>query len=247
MQERIVQHNITLVLNRPKYAGNIGSVARCMKNMGFERISVVCDEKPDTDEMYKMATHVAKDIVDGIRYYDELGDAVAGCTYIAATSARLGTKSARQHIVEPREMAQQLLDLSRHNEVALVFGPEDRGLTNEELKYCHLLVNIPTTDELKSLNLSHAAMVCCYELFLAERGELTRFTPRLACSEELEAMYGHLEEMFTTIGFINHENPAYWMMYIRRLFSRIHLYSKEVKMIRGICRHVLRYTRQQKA
>jgi tRNA/rRNA methyltransferase len=247
MQEGIVQHNITIILNRPKYAGNIGSVARCMKNMGIETLYVVCRERPDEEEMYKMATHVAKDIIAGIRYFDELGDAVAGCTYIVATSARLGSRSARQHIVEPREMALELVDLSRNNDVALIFGPEDRGLTNEELKYCQLLVNIPTTGELKSLNLSHAVMVCCYELFLARRGELARFTPRLACSEELESMYDHLKEMFTTIGFINHENPEYWMMHVRRIFSRIRLYSKEVRMIRGICRHVLRYARQQKA
>ncbi len=247
MTEKAFTDHITIILNTPKYAGNIGSVARCMKNTGISKLSVVGDREYDLEEMNRMATHCAADIVDKINYYDTLQEAVAGCHYIIGTTARRGSKSARQPLMVPREMAEGLVDLSRNNDVALIFGPEDRGLTNDELKFCHSLVTIPTSDQMTSLNLSHAVMVCCYELFTACQESVQRFTPRLATSRELEAMYDHLKEMFITIEFINHENPDYWMMNVRRLLSRFHLYSKEVKIIRGICRHMERYVKKQNA
>jgi tRNA/rRNA methyltransferase len=246
MYESVNTGNITIVLNKPKYPGNIGSTARCMKNMGIEKLSVVKSRQPDREAMQQMATHFAADIVDNIKYFDTLQEAVADFHYIVGTTARMGSKSARQPVIEPREMASQLVDISKHNEIALVFGSEDRGLTNTELKYCHVLVNIPTSDRLTSLNLSHAVMICCYEIFMNKREPGKKFTPRLATSSELEAMYGHLKTMFITIDFINLDNPDYWMMYIRRFLSRIKLYSKEVKIIRGICRHIERYAEKQK-
>jgi tRNA/rRNA methyltransferase len=238
--------NITIILNNPKYPGNIGSTARCMKNWGIEKLFVVKSRHPDREAMQQMATHFAADIIDNIRYYDTLREAVADFHYIVGTTARMGSKSARQPVIEPREMASQLVDISKHNEIALIFGSEDRGLTNDELKYCHVLVNIPTSDRLTSINLSHAVMICCYEIFMNKRETGKRFTPRLATSSELEAMYDHLKTTFITIDFINLDNPDYWMMYIRRFLSRIKLYSKEVQIIRGICRHIERYAEKQK-
>lgn len=245
--DRGERDHVTIILNRPKYAGNIGSVARCMKNTGLSRLSVVADREHDREEMIRMSTHFAVDIVDNVHYWDTLKDAVADSHYIVGTSARRGNKSARQPLTAPREMAARLAPLSHRNNIALVFGPEDRGLTNDELKFCHTLVTIPTADDLRSLNLSHAVMICCYEIFLAFQEPLSRFTPRLASSRELEAMYDHLRDMFLTIEFINHENPDYWMMNVRRLLSRYHLQSKEVKIIRGICRHMARYATKQNA
>ncbi len=246
MKEKVNIKNVTIVLVSPKYPGNIGSTARCLKNMGIERLSVVCYEKLDIGMMKQMATHVAADIIDNIQYYENLQEALVNFHYIIGTTARLGTKSARQPAISPRDLAIRLVDISRNNSIALVFGPEDRGLTNEELKYCHTLVNIPTSDQFKSVNLSHAVMICCYEMFVASRGYVKRFTPRLATSAEVEAMYEHLKKMFIKVGFINPENPEYWMMCIRRFFQRIHLYSKEVRIVRGICRHVERYVEKQK-
>lgn len=247
MTEKALMDNITIVLNKPKYAGNIGSVARCMKNTGISNLSVVGEREYDREEMSRMATHCSVDIVDKIKYYDTLQEAVADSTYIIGTTARRGSKSARQPLMLPREMAEGLVELSKYNNVSLIFGPEDRGLTNDELKFCHSLVTIPTSEQLKSLNLSHAVMICCYEIFTAFQESIQRFTPKLASSRELEAMYDHLKEMFITIEFINHENPDYWMMNVRRLFSRFNLYSKEVKIIRGICRHMERYAKKQNA
>jgi len=245
MNIRTKTDNITIILNKPKYSGNIGSAARCLKNMEIERLCVVGHKDPDLKTMQQMATHVAADIVDNIQYHENLQEALADFHYIVGTTARMGSKSAREPIIEPREMAMRFVDISQNNKIALVFGPEDRGLTNEELKYCHALVNIPTSDKLKSVNLSHAVMICCYEIFVACSEPVKRFSPRLATSAELEAMYGHLRKMFLNIEFINYENPEYWMMFIRRFFSRIKLYSKEVRIIRGICRHVERYAEKQ--
>lgn len=247
MTEKAKFNNITIILNKPKYSGNIGSTARCMKNMGMRKLSVVSDRRYDNDAMQQMATHFGRDIISNIQYFQSLKEAVADFHYVVGTTARMGGKSARQPVGEPREIAEQLVDISKNNKVAFIFGPEDRGLTNEELKYCHALVNIPTSDKLKSLNLSHAVMICCYEIFTAHRDPLKRFTPKLATSAELEAMYDHLKDMFIKIEFINYENPDYWMMNIRRFFSRLKLLSKEVKIIRGICRHVERYVAKQKA
>ena len=237
--------NITIVLNNPKYPGNIGSAARCAKNMGIESLFVVVHEYPDMEEMKKRATHVASDIVENMRYFYRLDEALSGFNYIVGTTSRLG--SARGPVIQPREMAKQIADISQNNRVAILFGPEDAGLNNDELKYCHLLVTIPTSDELKSINLSHAVMILCYEIFTARTPSPNRFTPKLATSFELEGMYDHLKEMLVKINYINPENPDYWMTNIRRFLSRTKLFSKEAQIIRGICRKVERSIENKKA
>ena len=236
--------NITIVLNKPKYPGNIGSVARCAKNMGIEKLFVVGHSNSDIEEIKKMATHFSSDVVENMRCFNQLGEALSGFHYIVGTTSRLG--SVRGPVVHPREMAEQIVDISQKNKVAILFGPEDAGLANDDLKYCHLLVTIPTSDDLKSINLSHAVMILCHEIFTARTPSPERFTPKLATSFELEGMYNHLKEVFVKIGFINLENPEYWMTSIRRFLSRTKLFSKEVQIIRGICRSVERYIDDKK-
>lgn len=242
---RTTREHIAVVLNRPKYAGNIGSAARCAKNMGVERLIVVSDRAYPQEEVRQMSTHLAADVVDSIVYCRELGEALSGFNYVVGTTARLGL--ARGPVVTPREMAEAVAEISRENEVALLFGPEDTGLTNEDLHYCHAVVSIPTSERFRSLNLSHAVMILCYEIAVAERGMPEHFTPKLASSRELEGMYGHIGELLQEIGFLNPENPEYWMMHLRRLFSRIRLTAKEVRIIRGICRQLSWYLHQKRA
>jgi len=227
--------HISIVLCRPQFAGNVGAAARCGKNMGINRLVVVGTPDLDQDEMYRRATHVAAEVIDGIRYVDNLDAALADFQYIVGTTARLG--NARGPVVSPREMAEKVSGISQENRVALLFGPEDAGLTNDELRFCHLVVNIPTA-EFKSLNLSHAVMILCYEIFAYRSPVEGRFVSKLASSRELEGMYGQVRDLLTRIGFLNPQNPEYWMMHIRRLLSRTGLYSKEVKIIRGICRQM---------
>jgi tRNA/rRNA methyltransferase len=211
----------------------------------LESLFVVVHEYPDMEEMKKRATHVASDIVENMRYFYRLDEALSGFNYIVGTTSRLG--SARGPVIQPREMAKQIADISQNNRVAILFGPEDAGLNNDELKYCHLLVTIPTSDELKSINLSHAVMILCYEIFTARTPSPNRFTPKLATSFELEGMYDHLKEMLVKINYINPENPDYWMTNIRRFLSRTKLFSKEAQIIRGICRKVERSIENKKA
>jgi len=226
---------VTIVLKGPKFPGNVGSVARCAKNTGISQLIVVGNRDLDDEAVRQMATHVSKDIVNGIRHFDTLDEALAGFTWIVGTTARQG--SGRGPVVSPRRMAETLVELSQENEIALLFGPEDTGLTNDDLRFCQTLVTIPTVG-FKSLNLSHAVMILCYELLVARMEKPETFTPKLASSRELEGMYGQLKATLQAIGFLNPENPDYWMMHIRRLLARTTLHAREVKIIRGICRQI---------
>ena len=236
--------NITIVLNKPKYPGNVGSVARCARNMGIEKISVVGNRDLAPEEMKQMATHFAAGIVDRIQHFDGLDEALARFHYVVGATSRRG--SARGPVISPREMAARIVDVSQENEVALLVGPEDTGLSNDDLRFCHLLVTIPTSKHNKSINLSHAAMILCYEIFIARMEPLETFTPRLAQSTELEGMYDHMKALLMKIGFLNPENPEFWMMHIRRFLSRTNLLSKEVKIIRGVCRQLGWYLKNKK-
>ncbi len=228
--------NITIVLNKPKYPGNVGSIARCALNMGIEKITVVGNRELALEEVKQMATHAAAGVVDSIRHFDRLDEALAKFSYIIGTTSRRG--SARGPVVSPREMAESLVDISQNNKVAIIFGPEDKGLSNDDLRFCHLLVTIPTAKKFKSLNLSHAAMILCYEIFAARGAPLETFTSRLATSGELEPMYAQMRTLLMEMGFLNPQNPEHWMMHIRRFLSRTPLFSREVRMIRGMCRQL---------
>jgi tRNA/rRNA methyltransferase len=229
--------NFTVVLQKPKFPGNIGSVARCIKNMGMDQL-IVSEAGPfDPEEMKVMSTHFAADIIDNIKYYDHLGDALASFQYIVGTTSRLG--SARGPALSPRETAAALVGLSQHNEIALLFGSEDKGLSNSDLRYCHAITTIPVSPRMKSINLSHAVMIVCYEIFVAGDEQKKAFTSKLASSLEIEGMFGQVKEALTEVGFLNPQNPDYWLMHIRRLLARTGLFAKDVKIIRGICRQVL--------
>ena len=232
--------NISIVLYKPKYAGNIGSVARAAKNMGISNIIVVGKTDYDREEMQQRSTHLAADVLDQIQYFESIDEALGNFNYIVGTTARLG--KARGPFIAPRAVAQDIADISQKNKVALLFGPEDTGLANEELRLCHAVVTIPTSRAFTSLNLSHAVMILCYEIFIASSAAATTAsaTPKLALSSELEGMYGQIKILLADIEFLNPENPEYWMMHIRRFFARSSLLSREAGIIRGICRQLAR-------
>ncbi|ROR01608.1 RNA methyltransferase [Desulfosoma caldarium] len=228
--------NIAVVLHRPHFPENIGAAARAAKNMGIRRLIVVDPLDCDLTRILKMATHAAEDVVATMEIYDNLREALGSFQYIIGTTARTG--SQRRTIMDPRDIARRVVSISRTNKTALLFGPENRGLANRELKYCHALVTIPTSQEFASLNLAQAVMIMTYEIFRAAEQPPESFTPKLATSFELEAMYDHLQETLAKIHFVNPENPEYWMRSLRRFFSRIGLQAREVKIIRGICRQI---------
>jgi len=239
--------NISIVLYKPKYAGNVGSVARVAKNMGIGNIIIVGTSGFDYEEMQQRSTHLAADVLDKIRYCENIGDALGNFNYIVGTTARLG--KGRGPFISPKAVANDLVGISQKNKVALLFGPEDTGLANDQLRLCHAVVTIPTSREFTSLNLSHAVMILCYELFVASSGEArdTReLVPALARSQELEGMYGQIKLLLADIGFLNPENPDYWMMHLRRFFTRAGILSREVKIVRGICRQLEWYAHHKK-
>lgn len=238
--------NISIILYKPKYAGNVGSVARAAKNMGINKIVVVGTANLDREAMEKRSTHLAADVLDQIQYSDSIEEALGNFNYIVGTTARLG--KARGPFVSPRAAAQNIADLSQKNKIALLFGPEDTGLANDQLRLCHCVVTIPTSREFTSLNLSQAVMILCYEIFMATSAAASAgdATPKLALSSELEGMYGQIKELLAKIGFLNPENPEYWMLDLRRFFSRAGLLSREVKIVRGICRQIEWYTGHKK-
>jgi tRNA/rRNA methyltransferase len=182
-----------------------------------------------------MATHFAADLVEGMEVFEDLKTALAPFQYVVGTTARLGSR--RPAVPNLRKLTKKLIPISQHNRIALLFGPENWGLTNAELRLCHALVNIPTAG-FASLNLAQAVMIVCYELFLSSREDTEAFTPRLATHQELEGMYDQLKDTFIHINFINPENPDHWMGHIRRFFSRLDMKARDVRMIRGICRQI---------
>jgi tRNA/rRNA methyltransferase len=243
MDARARLENVTIVLKGPKYPGNIGSVARCAKNMGIEKIVVVGGAEYDREEMNRMSTHLASDVVGKIEYHEDLREALAPFRYIVGTTARRGNTNLKRAITDPREMAQAIAPIVKKNEVAILFGPEDRGLTNSELKYCDMLVTIPTSELMRSINLSHSVMILSYEVFTASFGSNSGFTPKLATSAEKEGMYDHIQEILMKMNYIYPENPDYAMVSIRNLFSRLNLTARDVKIIRGVCRQIDLYGR----
>ncbi len=238
LTERSVLNNIAVVLVHPKYPENIGAAARSAFNMGLTRLIIVRDERPDREAMAKMATHKAVHLIDSMEVYTSLVEALAPFSYIVGTTARRGRQRGMERT--PRQIVSEMAGLLPNNHAAFVFGPENCGLANEELKYCHATSAIPTAD-FSSLNLAQAVAIHCYELYYGlvhEKKDITP-APQAASTFELEGMYEHLEEALVKITFLEEKNHAYWMNNIRRFFGRMQLSSKESNIIRGICRQFM--------
>lgn len=235
MEQKINLDHIHIVLNRPRFSENIGSAVRAMRNMGLGKLIVVDPENYDLEKVMRLATHESAEMVEQIKIYDNLESAVSSMNYVVGTTARLGGE--RQSIQKPADLAARLISISDNNMIAIVFGPEDRGLTNEEIRLCHVLINIPTAN-FSSINLAQSVMIICYEIFQAGRKSKSSFSPRLASRHELDGMYDQLKDILVRIDYILPENPDYWMNKLRHFFSRIPLRAREVSIIRGICRQV---------
>ncbi|MCF8027511.1 MAG: RNA methyltransferase [Desulfobacteraceae bacterium] len=235
MDQHAFLKNIAIVLNRPRYPENIGAAARAMCNMGLGRLIVVSPENFDTSRILTLATHAAADVANAIEVFDDLQTALGGFSYVAGTTARLGGR--RQVLSSPEKTAAKLIFVSAQNKAAVLFGPEDRGLTNSELRFCHSLVHIPTAG-FSSINLAHSVTIMCYELFKAALAPPKTFSPKLADRRQLDAMYAQLTETLVRINYLQPENPDHWMDRFRRFFSRLPLRAGEVSLIRGICRQI---------
>jgi tRNA/rRNA methyltransferase len=231
---RVRLDKVSIVLFRPQLAENIGAGGKGFCEPGSHLLWLVQPADLDRERMYMMATGPSARLLDSMQIQADLGAALGPFEYIVGTTARLG--GVRNDYYSPKEMAGMLVEIAANNEVALLFGPENWGLTNEELPFCHALVTIPT-GECSSLNLAQAVMVMAYELFTAAAAR-PHFVPRLANSRELQAMYSMLQETLVKINFISHQNPEHWMFNVRRLFARHGLRAREAQVIKGICRQI---------
>jgi tRNA/rRNA methyltransferase len=227
--------NVRVVLARPIYGGNLGAVCRAMKNMGLARLTLV-QPAPTLDygEAQKYALS-AQDVLEGRAEAGTLDEALADCRLVAGTTARPGLY--RSHATTPRESAPRLLAAAQDGPVALVFGPEDHGLNNEELSACHVILRIPSAPAYASLNLGQAVLICCYELYLAAGlFEAPQERHPEAPAAMRERMFAMWEEMLYRIGFFDLKKADHMMMAIRRIFSRGKLSEADANILMGVTR-----------
>ena len=229
--------NIRIVLVDPKYGGNVGAVCRVMMNMGLTNLAVVApSENLDWEDARRLAFR-AEPLIDRIQKFATLEDAVADCTVVAGTSARTGLY--RDHAYLPRDIAPVVLDSAAHHKTALVFGREDKGLFNDEIAVCTHIINIPSSELYRSLNLSHAVMICCYELFQLA-GEPSYEPPAERSPEADGAMRRRLftawEAVMLETGFCEQEKLDHMMLGLRRIFSRGKLTDNDIRILLGIAK-----------
>ncbi len=229
--------NIRIVLVNTTHPGNIGGAARALKNMGLTDLVLVAPkEYPSERAVWRAASAV--DLLDRIRVVDTLDEAVADCGLIIGTSAR--GRRIPWPLLTPRECGDKALVEAGRHPVALVFGREDRGLTNDELHKCHFHVHIPANPEYTSLNLAAAVQVIVYEirmsLLTAENGRAPHFDDwdqPPAPQKDIELYFEHLEQTMVELGFLEADNPRQTMTRLRRLYNRIRLDKMELGILRG--------------
>lgn len=233
-------NKIRFVLVETSSGGNIGAAARAMKTMGLSDLALVKPCEFRTYEAYARASG-ANELLDNAMVVESLEEAVADCSLVIGTSARLRSLSWPQ--IGPHEFEQAFTDVGQDAKIAIVFGRERSGLSNSELALCSQLVVIPSVEEFSSLNISAAVQVLAYEIrriYLAadpaSQIEDTAKPPGElpATHEELEHLYSHLESTMVDIGYLDPENPRMMMPRFRRLFNRSRMNRSEVQLLRGL-------------
>ena len=233
--------NLCVVLFSPKYSENVGSVARACLNMGVSDLVLVAPRNFSLEAAAPLATSHARHILESARIVETLDEAVADCTAVYGTTSKTG--GWRKGIMSPTTLAKVADErMGAGGRVAVLFGPEDFGLTNEETRVCSGLMTIPTSREGTSLNLAQAVMVVLYECF--KKSLETPFTPdgppqeRAATVKEQEALFANLQESLLAIDFLKDDNPDYWMLPVRRFFAKVNLRRNEFNLLMGVCRQV---------
>ncbi len=229
--------NIRIVLVKTFHSGNIGSAARAMKTMGLSDLVLVnpVDFTSQKDQALKMAMS-ADDVVEGAQIVESLFEAIQDCTIVIASTAR--TRGYDLPEVSPEKCA-KLLNYSAHkSKVALVFGPERMGLSNEDLQYAKYRVTIPTNPEYSSLNLAAAVQTLSYEIF-KESNKYTKSTDVVSTGtfpsiESTERLFEHFEDTLKTTGFIIKNHPGEVMQKLRTMLTRAEMDESELNILRGI-------------
>lgn len=239
-------HSIRIILVNTTHPGNIGAVARAMKNMGLTQLYLVKPKILPNEEAVLRAGHAA-DLLHAAIVTETLDEALGDSGLIIGTSAR--ERKIPWPLLNPREAATKAVLESAQHTVAIVFGREDRGLTNEELQKCHLHLTIPTNDEYSSLNIAAAVQVVAYELRMAAIGDgldsakanisdIRQWDNPPANAQAMELFYEHLEQVLVDIEFFDPTTPRHTITRLRRLFNRLRMDEVELAMLRGILKMV---------
>lgn len=241
--------SVTVVLHEPRMLVNIAGVVRAMANMGLSRLTVVDPLEFDPRRLTGIA-HRTEHIVDRIRQVESLDEALTDATYVVGTSAR--PRTAQRNYRRPRGLAPMILDRAREGRVAIVFGREDRGLSNDALDRCHEVVIIPTDSGHSSLNLAQAVLLVSYELLLAQSRAAPDSLPRgkrslgPASAAELEEMYSALEQGLARIDFFKARKPESVLRVLRTVFGRTALDAHEARLLRSIGYELRNWTERQR-
>jgi tRNA (cytidine32/uridine32-2'-O)-methyltransferase len=229
--------NIRIVLVNTSHPGNIGGVARAMKNMGLTRLYLVAPRDYPSEQADGRAVSAA-DILAAAVVVPTLDAAIGDCQFVVGTSAR--ERRIPWPLLDARQCAGRIAQTSSREQVAVLFGREDRGLTNEELQVCNLHLNIPTSQAYSSLNLAMAVQIVAYELRMqlaspeAPAIEYEYWDASFASRDNMERFYTHLEETLIDIEFLDMAAPRQLMSRLRRLYSRVRLDEMELNILRGI-------------
>lgn len=231
---------VRIVLVETSHPGNVGAVARAMKTMGLHDLCLVAPRSTFPHTQATARASGADDILAGARVESDLPAAIGDCSYVVGASAR--TRGGRWPVIDPRTCALRVAERLPAQVVAIVMGPEQSGLTNDDLARCHDIVHIPAAPEYGSLNLAMAAQVICYELRMAmlarSNGDSAAPAPEQrdappATAAEIEGFQGHLEDLLTQSGFLRPDHPRQLKRKLRRLFMRAELDRNEINILRG--------------
>ena len=226
--------NIRVVLVGTSHPGNIGSTARAMKTMGLSTL-YLAEPRVEPDGHSIALAAGASDILKHLVKVDSLAEAIADCSLVIATSAR--SRTLDWPMLEPRQAGVKLATEALKSPVAIVFGRENHGLSNEELQQCTYHVAIPANPEYSSLNLAQAVQIICYETrvaHLAQKDVAEEELTEYPLAADQERFFAHLETTLLSTGFIIKNHPGQVMMKLRRLFSRARIESQEMNILRGI-------------
>ena len=232
------QSKIRMVLVNTTHPGNIGGAARAIKNMGMTQLVLVQPEDfPSGVARGRSASAI--DVIENAVVVDTLEEAIADCGLVIGTSAR--ERRIPWPLINPRECGDKIWQEAKSHHVALLFGREDRGLTNSELQKCHYHVHIPSNPDYSSLNLATAVQVLSYEIRMASLArkdgklpEMNEWDQPLATADELELFHDHLATTMADLKFYDPDNPKQLLTRMRRLFNRTRMDKMEVSMLRGL-------------
>jgi tRNA/rRNA methyltransferase len=227
--------NLRVVLVRPRGSGNIGSIARVMKNFGARELAIVGTARTRSFWARAMAVH-GRDVLSDAKCYTTIREAIADCNLIVGTTARSGLY--RKHNQTPRELAPKITAALGAGKVALLFGPEDHGLTNKDIEACQLLITIPTDSEYQSLNVAQAAVICLYEFFVVSTTTRPQSAIRRAQAEHVERLFDIMRASLLKIGFLDSQNPEHMLLAFRRILGRAGLEDKDARILTGMFRQI---------